>query len=79
MNKAGIDDGDLVLVKSQPNAEPGDKVVALIGDDATIKIFKNGKNCIILEPKSYNTKHKPIYIFDDLQIQGIVKHVIRNK
>ncbi len=37
MNKAGIDDGDLVLVRKADVAEPGKRVVALIGDDATIK------------------------------------------
>lgn len=72
MNKAGINDGDLILIKNQQTADLGDKVVALIGNDATIKIFRRGKDCIILEPKSSNPAHKPIYIFDDLQIQGKV-------
>jgi len=78
MNKAEINDGDYVLIKSQSTAEPGDKVVALIGDDATIKIFKSGNGCKILEPRSTNPEHKPIYVFDDLQIQGVVKNVIHN-
>lgn len=72
MNKAGIDDGDLVLIKKQADADPGDKVVALIGDEATIKTLKKGENCIILEPKSTNPIHKPLYIFENLQIQGKV-------
>lgn len=72
MDKAGINDGDLVLVKKQQVADPGDKVVALIGDDATIKIFRECDKCIVLEPKSSNPVHKPLYIFDDLQIQGKV-------
>ena len=36
MNKAGINDGDLVLVRQQPNAENGQRVVALIDDESTI-------------------------------------------
>lgn len=72
MNKSGIDDGDLVLVKKQSTADYGDKVVALIGDEATIKIFKRGDSCIVLEPNSTNKKHKPLYIFEDMRIQGKV-------
>ena len=72
MNKSGIDDGDLVLVKKQQAAEPGDKVVALIGGEATIKVFKKGDGCVVLEPNSTDTSHKPLYIFEDLQIQGKV-------
>lgn len=78
MSLAGIDDGNLVLIKKQLIAEDGDRVVALIGDEATIKIFKKGKGHIILEPKSKNPTHKPLYIFDDLQIQGKVVGKINN-
>ena len=74
MNKADIDDGDIVLVKMQQNADGGEKVVALIGDEATIKIFKNEGNRIVLEPRSTNKTHKPIYVYDpeEFQIQGKV-------
>ncbi len=78
MNKAGIDDGDLVLIKKQPDADVGDKVVALIGDEATIKTLKKGDDCVILEPKSNNPIHKPLYIFENLQIQGRVVGKIKN-
>ena len=78
MNKAEIDDGDLVLIKKQTSADLGDKVVALIGDEATIKVFKKGSDCIILEPKSTNPIHKPLYIFEDLQIQGKVVGKIKS-
>ncbi|MDP2763134.1 MAG: S24 family peptidase, partial [Enterobacteriaceae bacterium] len=78
MNKAGIDDGDMVLIKKQQTADPGDKVVALIGNEATIKIFKMDKNKAILEPRSSNPVHKPIYVFEDLQIQGKVVGKIKN-
>ena len=77
MNLADINDGDLVLVKKQPNANQGDEVVALIGDEATIKIFKREKDKVVLEPKSTNPIHKPLYIFEDLQIQGKVVDKIK--
>ena len=37
MNNAGINEGDLVLVKKQDIGEAGQRVVALVGDNATIK------------------------------------------
>lgn len=79
MDKVGINDGDLVLIKGQNHAEDGENVLALVGDEATIKIYKDKGKCKILEPKSSNPIHKPIYVFEDLQIQGIVKNVINNK
>jgi len=79
MNKAGIDDGDLALIKSQNSAQLGEKVLALIGDDATIKILAEGNGYIVLEPHSTNPAHKPIYIYDELEIQGVVKGVIKNR
>lgn len=74
MNKANIYDGDIVLIKKQEIADNDEKVVALIGDEATIKIFKQEKDRIVLEPRSSNLIHKKIYIYDseEFQIQGIV-------
>jgi len=77
MDKVGIDDGDLVLVKKQQTADSGDKVVALIGNEATIKIFKQDNKKVILEPRSSNPIHKPIYVFENLQIQGKVAGIIK--
>lgn len=77
MNKADIEDGDFLLVKKQNSGEPGDKVVALIGDEATVKFLKKTNGQYLLEPKSDNPIHKPIYINDDVTIQGIVKDVIK--
>ena len=78
MSKTKIDDGDLVLIKKQPIADSGDEVVALIGDEATIKVFKQENGRISLEPKSTNPIHKPLYIFEDLQIQGRVVGKIKD-
>ncbi len=72
-----INDGDYVLVKKQSVAVPGQRVVALIGDEATIKKFKKANNHYILEPESTNSTNKPIYVFADLFIQGIVQDVIK--
>jgi repressor LexA len=37
MRDAGIMDGDLVIVRRQPTASSGSIVVALVGDEATVK------------------------------------------
>ncbi|EKE13622.1 MAG: LexA repressor [uncultured bacterium] len=77
MNKAGIDDKDFVLIKKQNTAEVGQRIVALIGEEATIKKFNKASNHYILEPESTNLENKPIYVFENLLIQGIVKDVIK--
>ena len=72
MDKAGIKNGDIVLIRQQPTAENGQKVVALIDDEATIKIIRFTSDAIILEPRSTNKKYKPIILSRDFQIQGTV-------
>lgn len=72
MNKSGINDGDLVLVRQQPVAEDGDKVVALVNDDATIKHFHRQRDVIVLKPNSTEAKHKPIVLSDQFLVQGVV-------
>lgn len=76
MNKAGINDGDLLLVRQQLTADNGHRVVALIDDEATVKEFHRSKEAIVLMPRSSNKKHKPIILTEDFQIQGIVIAVI---
>lgn len=79
MDLAGIDDGDYVLFRSQPTADPGEKVVALIGDDATIKFFRPNKDYIALIPKSSDPSYKPIIVSEDLKVQGVVKYVVKKE
>ena len=76
MNEAGIDGGDLVLVRQQPSAENGDKVVALIDDEATVKELHREKNVVVLKPRSTNKKHKPIVLTENFIIQGVVQSVL---
>lgn len=72
MVRAGIGDGDLVVVRQQPVAENGDIVVALLGDEATVKRLRISKERIELRPE--NPRYRPILIGpdDDLRIQGKV-------
>lgn len=72
MNRAGINNGDLALVRQQVHADPGDRVVALIDDHATIKRFHPLPDAVILEPVSSNPNHRPIVVDHDFMIQGVV-------
>ena len=72
MNRAGIQDGDVVLVRQQPVAEIGEKVVALIDDQATIKEYRRERNVVILKPCSSDPRHQPIILTENFQIQGVV-------
>lgn len=78
MDKAGINNGDLVLVRQQQTAEKGDLVVALIDDEATIKEFHPAKGVVVLKPKSKNRTHKPIILTENFQVQGKVVSTIPN-
>ena len=59
MIDAGILDDDLVLVKEQKTANNGEIIVALIGDEATVKRFFKEKDTIRLQPE--NQFMEPIY------------------
>lgn len=76
MNQAGINNNDILLIKQQNTADNGERVVALINDEATVKIFEKTQDAVILRPKSTDQKHKPIILTDNCQIQGIVLAVL---
>jgi repressor LexA len=77
MDKKGISNGDLVLVKLQQHAEEGDLAVALINDSATIKEFRKIDGAVALVPHSTNPAHKPIILEEDFVVQGVVKQVLK--
>src|SRR5574344_452233 len=74
MIEAGILDGDLILVKKQNSANNGDIVVALIGEEATVKTFYKEKDHIRLQPE--NSTMDPI-IVPNCEILGKVEGVFR--
>lgn len=74
MIDAGILEGDLVVVRKQPDADNGDIVVALLEDEATVKrIYKEG-NRIRLQPE--NKLLDPIYAVE-VQVLGKVIGLVR--
>lgn len=72
MINAGIHSGDLLIVRQQPVAESGDIVVALLGDEATVKRLCIQGDDIQLRPE--NPEYPPIVIGseDELRIAGKV-------
>ncbi len=72
MNQAGINDGDILVVRQQPVADDGEKVVALLGDSATVKEFRRKGDNVVLVPRSSNPIHQPIVLDNDFMVQGVV-------
>ena len=75
MTGAGIDDGDLVLIRKQEEARNGDIVVAFVdGEGNTLKRYKQYGNTVFLHPE--NPKYRDIPLLD-CKIQGIAINVIK--
>ena len=74
MIEAGILDGDIVIVHSQERAENGDIIVALIGDEATLKriYYENGH--VRLQPENHTMV--PI-IVPRAEVRGKVVALVR--
>jgi repressor LexA len=72
MIKAGIYDGDIAIAQQQPVADHGDIVIALLGDEATVKRFYRKKKATILQPE--NDAMQPVRITEgsDFKILGKV-------
>lgn len=72
----GILDGDFIVVLRRDTAQPGEMVVALIGDDATLKRFYPEGKMIRLQPSNPNMA--PIYEpAQNVRIQGVVVGLMR--
>jgi len=74
MIEVGILDGDYVVVRQQNTATNGDIVVALLGEEATVKTFYKESDRIRLQPE--NSALEPIYS-RDVQILGKVMSLFR--
>ena len=74
MRDAGILDGDIGIFRFQQTAEPGKIVVALVENEATVKYFySDGRRTIL---RAANPAY-PDQIRQDVQIQGILRGIIR--
>lgn len=71
----GIMDGDLIVVRKENVAENGEIVVALVGDEATVKTYYRENGHFRLQPE--NPTMAPIIVEDELVILGKVISVHR--
>lgn len=78
MDLAGINDGDLVLVRQQATANNGDVVVALVDDEATIKVFRRRDGFVVLTPQSTDPDIKPVILSREFTLQGVVVTALPN-
>jgi repressor LexA len=76
MNQRGIEDRNLVLVRSTNDAHDGDRVVALVDGEVTIKVLRRRRDVAVLEPSSSNSAHRSIYATTNLEVQGVVVAVL---
>jgi repressor LexA len=72
-----IDDGDFVVIRKQQSAENGDRVVAMIDSQMTLKRFQKSHGRVMLHPA--NSTMKPIEVDpdSDSQILGVLVGVLR--
>lgn len=67
MVNVGIHDGDLLLIRKQDDVDNGDiAVVAVNGDEATLKRVRKQENAIILQPENPNCETR-IFIGEDME------------
>jgi repressor LexA len=75
MKDVGILEADLVVVRPQETAQDGDIVVALVGEEATVKRFFQESDHVRLQPE--NASMEPIRS-RDVRILGRVVGLMRN-
>lgn len=74
MRDAGILEGDVVIVRPSEDAANGEIVVALLGDEATVKRFFREADAVRLEPE--NPDYEPI-VTREVEVIGRVIGVFR--
>ncbi|MBI3306030.1 repressor LexA [Candidatus Nomurabacteria bacterium] len=75
MIDAHIEKGDMVLVERTSQAKDGEIVIAEVDGEFTMKYFRKSGDKAWLEPA--NKKYQPIYPEHSLNINAVVKAVIR--
>ena len=79
MIEAGVLDGDLVVVREQPNVEQGEMCAALIDGEATVKFFRRTRDGqVFLDPANERFEPIPVTSEQDATIMGKVVTVMRS-
>jgi repressor LexA len=77
MVDAGILDGDLVVIRSQPDADDGALVAALVdGEEATVKRLRRRDGAVVLE--AANPAYHPMVFTSGVEVLGVVVSVLRS-
>lgn len=74
MIEAGINEGDLLVLRQQNYADDGEIVVALIDGNATLKRLFHKGNKIVLHPENKTMKDITV---DNCEIQGVLVGCIK--
>ncbi|MBO5091163.1 MAG: repressor LexA [Clostridia bacterium] len=77
MIEAGIDDGDMIIIKQQETARKGDIVVALAGGQSTLKRYMPDPSIKKIRLHPENSSMQDI-IVDNCQVQGVAIKVIKS-
>lgn len=79
MINAGIDSGDLVLIRKQNTANEGDTIVALIEDSATLKTlsYDRANRKVVLIAENDDKENNPNQVYDTIVIQGVAEYVLK--
>lgn len=77
MINAGIDDGDMVLVKSQKEFVSGEVVLAQVGDEATVKRFISQRKPPYMYLKPENPKYQIILFTSHVRMSAKVISILK--
>ena len=72
-----IDDGDYVVIRKQETAQDGERVVAMINDEVTLKRYRKERNQVRLEPANKDMEPIILRSKDDAKIIGVLVGVMR--
>lgn len=77
MNRAGIEDGDVVIVEADKEPANGQIVVARVDSESTIKRFYRSDDRITLTPDSTNPRQQPMVFTkkNEVMLRGCVEAV----
>jgi len=77
MKDAGILDGDLVVVRKVDHADSGEIVVALLGEEATVKRLEKRSDRVVLHPANATMGPIPVGPEDEFRVLGVVIGLVR--
>lgn len=77
MIEAHIQDGDMVILRAQEQAQPGEVVAVLLDDEVTLKQFYPGKDEVELRPANATMQSIKVKPDQAPKILGVMKGLVR--